>query len=450
MKTVVIIGADFSPSSLPPATRIRFFAKHLPEFGWEPVVLTTIPEYYEAPVDAENEQLLPRSLEVIRTRAIPASLTRRIRIGDLGMRSIAHHWRALSRLHKERKIDLIFIPVPPYIPMVLGRLMHLRFGTPYVFDYIDPWVTEYYWQLPNNQRPRMWPLAYALSRTLEPWSIRRASQITGVSKGVTDSVVERYPRLRSEDGTAIPYGGEASDFQYAKSHPRTNVIFDRSDGLLHVSYVGACTVGMLQTIRAFFQAVKVGREKRPLLFSKLRLHFVGSNYGPKKGHSSEIMCLAEEVGITEIIDEHPTRVSYLDSLQIMLDSHALAIFGYEEPHYAASKIYPCVLARKPLLAILHEDSSPVSILEELQASETVTFGPGNAVSKKITEIEAKLGKILAFPRDYEPQTNWKAFEPHTTRAMTRRLVNVFEAVLAARSAGSSPSLNLSLSQSERD
>src|SRR6266550_264223 len=112
MKRVVIIGADFAPSSLPPATRIRFFAKHLPEFGWEPIVLTTSPEYYESATDPENEQLLPDSLEVIRTRALPTSLMRKLGVGDIGMRTIAHHWRALSRLHKEKKIDLIFIPVP--------------------------------------------------------------------------------------------------------------------------------------------------------------------------------------------------------------------------------------------------------------------------------------------------------------------------------------------------
>ena len=58
MKTVLIVGADFAPSSLPPATRIRFFAKHLPKFGWQPIVLTVAPEHYEWVVDADNLKLL--------------------------------------------------------------------------------------------------------------------------------------------------------------------------------------------------------------------------------------------------------------------------------------------------------------------------------------------------------------------------------------------------------
>jgi hypothetical protein len=36
--------------------------------------------------------------------------------------------------------------------MILGRLAHARFGIPYVIDYIDPVVTEYYWKLPRSQR----------------------------------------------------------------------------------------------------------------------------------------------------------------------------------------------------------------------------------------------------------------------------------------------------------
>src|SRR3984893_13030224 len=74
MKRVLIVGADFTPSSHPPALRIRFFAQHLREFGWEPIVLTVDPDYYETAIDAENGKLLRSDIEVIRTRALPARL----------------------------------------------------------------------------------------------------------------------------------------------------------------------------------------------------------------------------------------------------------------------------------------------------------------------------------------------------------------------------------------
>lgn len=57
MPTALIIAPDFGPSSLPPATRVRFFAKHLPEFGWEPVVQVFIHP------TVPNSQLLSRIAE---------------------------------------------------------------------------------------------------------------------------------------------------------------------------------------------------------------------------------------------------------------------------------------------------------------------------------------------------------------------------------------------------
>src|SRR5215469_3494079 len=109
MKRVLILGADFTPSSHPPALRIRFFAQHLRNFGWEPIVLTVDPRYYETVIDLENEKLLPSNVEVVRTCALSATVTRKLGFSDVGLRSFWHHWQALCRLVRERKIDLIFI-----------------------------------------------------------------------------------------------------------------------------------------------------------------------------------------------------------------------------------------------------------------------------------------------------------------------------------------------------
>src|SRR5437762_992063 len=123
MRQVIIDCADFAPSSLPPALRIRFFARHLPEYGWKPILVTTKPHYYESAVDWENERLVPDSLTVIRTDAIPARLSRLFGIGDIGARSLWHHWVEIRRLCSTQRVDLAFISVPPYLPIVLGRLI---------------------------------------------------------------------------------------------------------------------------------------------------------------------------------------------------------------------------------------------------------------------------------------------------------------------------------------
>lgn len=429
MKTVAILGSDFTPSSLPPALRIRFFAQHLPEFGWQPVILTTDSVHYDWKVDLENERLLPSSLEVRRGSALPLGLTRRLGVGDIGMRSLWAHWRALSRLCRERKVDLIFIPVPPYVPMTLGRLAHIRFGIPYVVDFIDPWVTEYYWALPKDKRPRKWALAYTLARLLEPFSLRRVSHIVGVSKGTTDSVVVRYPWLNEEHATEIPYGGEPGDFDYLRENPRGNVIFDKHDGYFHLSYIGAYPKGMEPTMRALFEAVREGLEKSPELFARLRLHFVGTIYGAQSSGLYQLKPLAEEMGIGSLVDEHPERVSYMDALQLQLDSDALAILGSDAPHYTASKIFPYILSGTPLLTVFHEESSVVQIMKETGAGEVITFNSQSPPGTKVLEILDHLERLLRLPAGFRPPTRWDAFERYTTRAMAARLASAFDNVV---------------------
>ena len=424
-----MVGADFAPSSLPPALRMRYFAQHLPEFGWEPIVLTTDATHYDWKVDPDNERLLPASLEVIRTSAWSAKFTRKIGVGDVGMRSIWPHWRALSELCRKQKVDLLFIPVPPFVPMVLGRLAHLRFGIPYVIDYIDPWVSEYYWSLPKEKRPRKWVLAYTLSRLLEPFSLKKVSHIVGVSQGTTDSVIIRYPWLTVEDATEIPYGGEPDDFDYLRKNKRCNNIFDASDGKFHISYVGAYPKGMEPTLRALFTALKLGLKRAPKLFARLRLHFVGTTYGASSNNHYQIKPLAEEMGVGAYVDEHPERVSYLDALQLLLDSQVLAILGSDASHYTASKIFPYILSRKPLLTIFHEESSVVQILRETQAGEVITYNTAAPPNTKVGVISEQLERLLELPQDYHPPTRWEAFEKYTTRAMAARLARAFDKAL---------------------
>jgi hypothetical protein len=425
LKRVLIVGADFTPSSLPPALRIRYFAQHLKEFGWEPLILATDPSFYETSVDPENEKLLPTDLEVVRTRAIPPSLTRKFHFGDLGLRSLWHHWRELNRICRRRRADLIFIPVPPNYSMLLGRLSYARFRIPYVVDYIDPYVTEYYWKLPSPERPPKHALAYFTARVLEPFSLRRVAAVVGVDNSYTADLYSRYSWLRVQS-TGIPYGGEPADFEYVRMHPRSNPVFDRNDGLLHMSYVGRGGPDMLPCLRAVFIAVQSGLLRWPDLFRRLRLHFVGTTYAHEAQIQYQVLPLAEKMNLRPHIEEHPGRVPYLTAMQIMLDSHALLVVGSESPHYTASKIFPTILARRPLLAVFHEDSSAVTTLKETNAGNFVTFGESQPVLAKIDEIAQHLRTLLALPADSRPPTRWEAFERYTAKAMTKRLVEVFD------------------------
>jgi glycosyl transferase family 4 len=437
MKTVLVVGPDFVPSSMPPALRIRFLVRHLPEFDWKPVVLSVDPRYYEHATDPENERLLPDGLEVIRTPAASPSWTRKFGIGDLGLRSMRQQWKAIRKICAGRKIDLVFVPVPPYPTMVLGRLTYERFRIPYVVDYIDPWVSEYYWSVPKRHRPPKWVLIHYLAKALEPFAIRHVGHITGVSKGTTDSVVRRYRWLHENDATEIPYGGEPADFEYVRRHARTNPIFTRGDGLVHFCYVGACIPGMHATVRALFAAVRQGLAEEPKVFERLRVHLVGTTYSPTP--TEQAMPIVREMGLSGVVTEWPARLAYLDAMQVLLDSDGVVIIGSDAPHYTASKLFPYILSQKPLLAIFHEESSVVGIAGATRAGKVVAYNnTDRPPAHGVPEMRAWLHTLLTSPGLLRPDTDWSEFEAYTTRAMSKRLAEAFDRALArqcSRNAG---------------
>lgn len=423
---VAIVGPDFLPSSLPPALRIRLFATHLAEFGWRVTVVTVAPEFYEQRTDPAMSALLPASVDVVRTWAVPARLTRLLRFGDLGLRSVGPLWAALARLCRQRPVDLVFLPVPPFVPMVLGRLARARFGIPYVVDYIDPWLLEGPRAAPAGGPTLKRRLAAALARTLEPFTLRRVAHVVGVSPGTVGGVVARHRWLSREQATDIPYGGEPADFDHVRRHPRRNPVFTPGDGFLHASYVGAYTEALEGALRALLAGVRAAREDGLEGADRLRLHFVGTSYAAG-ARARPVTAIARQLGVETVVEERPERVAYLDALQVMLDSDALLIVGSDEPHYTPSKVFPSVLARRPVLALLHEACDAADLLERTGSGPVLRFKAGADLLRDPGTVAAALAQVLARREEIRPGVP-SGFEPSTARAMTARLAAVFDRV----------------------
>jgi hypothetical protein len=427
-RRVAIVAPDFIPSGSPSSLRVRFFATHLPEYGWDPIVITTDPRAYHWQTDAENERLLPGSIEVIRTPALPLTWTQKLGIKDIGLRALLYHWQALRRLCRDDRIDAVFISISPFFTAVLGRLIWHEFKVPYVVDYIDPWVNDFYLTQPVAHRPggRKWLLAHRLARLLEPFALKHVAQLTAVSSATTEGIYRRYSWLNGVGTIAIPYGGEPGDFDYLRQHSRPNVVFGRDDGYFHLSYLGTVGAGMRSTIRALFEAVRCGLDQYPAQFEKLRLHFVGTTYAAGAQATSQVLSIADETGVAGVVTEHPGRISYLDTLQTLSDSHGLVVIGSEEPHYTASKLFPYILAARPLLAIAHEASSIVSIMHETAAGSIVSFDDTHPAGMKRQEITNAVYAMLTHPPNWKASTRWEIFEKYTTSSMTGRLAQALE------------------------
>lgn len=423
LKQVIIVAPQFPPGNLTAGHRARYFAMHLPKFGWEVKILSVKPRFYEEALDYELEKLLPADLEVIRTNAIP---TRPLRlIGDIGIRSFWWHYRELCRLVREERIDLIYIPIPPNYSALLGPVIYKRFGIPYAIDYIDPWVHP--WPGCEKAFSKAWA-SYHAGRLLEPIALKHVRLITAVAPGYYKGALERYGWLDESCCLAMPYGAEESDFRYLNNHPRPPYLFSPNDGDLHIVYAGAMLPRAYTTLKALFQGILMVGEKNPSIAQRLKFHFIGTGSNPSDPESFNIMAYAREDRLTGIVNESPARIAYLDVLNHLRHAHAVLILGSSEPHYTPSKVFQAVLAQRPVLALLHSKSTAVDVLNKSNAGRVVSFDEKRPVETCIAEISRALEEIASH-RYSEKEVNWNVFRMYSAETVAKGLAEAFDQIL---------------------
>ncbi len=425
MKTVVLVAPHFLPSFLPSVHRARLLAYHLPEFGWKPIILTTDPEYYECQLDWELLDLLPEDLEIIKVKAFRTEPVRVV--GDVGLRSLPWYYRAVRQLAAERKIDFLHITIPSNMAALLGPRVERTLGIPYGLDYIDPWVPE----TPTGDRflSKGW-ISNGLSHFLEPIAVRRARLITGINDGYFASVLSRNPKLRQGVVTAgMPYGGSDRDFDALRRKPRKTFLFDPDDGKLHVIYAGALLPKAVDVLDRLLAALVLLRERNPELANRVRFHFIGTGRfegDPNHGHG--VQPHVNRHGLEEMVAEMPSRINYLDVLNHLEQSTAILVLGSTEIHYSPSKIYQGVMARRPMFALLHEDSTAVATLRESRAAEVFTFTPEELPDT--TALSNSLERFLMNYRYETEQIDLGALCGASARESSRILAEALDRALA--------------------
>ena len=409
--------------------RVRQSLPYFREHGWEAVTLAVDADYVEMQQDEALLATIPDDAEVHRVPALDYHWTRAFGLGNLALRSLHTFWRAGSRLLAERPFDLVYFSTTAFPVVVLGRLWKRRFGVPYVVDLQDPWRSDHYLEVPRDERPPKFWFAYRLDKLLEPVAMKPADGMLAVTQGYIDTMRERYPALRSVANEVIPFGVSPLDFEAAEERGSDCVLPPRVEGELRGVYTGVCNGPMIPVLEALFEVLARGRRERPELFDRIRLHFVGTSYAMGERARRVVMPLAEAAGVAEAVTERTERVPYLDALKMQTTSDFLLLVGTTDGDYTASKLYPYIFARRPILAAFRSSSSVVDILKDTRAGEAVTF---DRHPEEVSFREALRQRWTAMLErlPYVPDTDWDAFAPYTARAMTRRQTDFFDEVLA--------------------
>lgn len=426
-RRVLIVSPHFPPINAPDHQRIRTMLPYLEECGWEAEILTVDPEEVPHAQDDLLWQTLPTSLPIHTVRALPKRFTGYIGLGNVGWRCLPYLIGAGNQRLGQQPFDLVFFSTTIFPVMILGPYWKQKFGVPFVVDFQDPWRVD---AAPAGQHRPGGRLKYALDKALaafwEPRVMKWANHIVSVSPAYPTALQQRYPWLTSDQFTVLPFGAPETDFEQLPHLPVQQTHFNPQDGRKHWVYVGRGGPDMALALQGLFLGLKEVRSRLPNLSALLHLHFIGTSYAPAGQATPTIAPIADACGVGDLVTEHPQRVPYFEAQKLLTDGDVILLIGSADPQYTASKLYPAILARKPILAIFHEASSVGDILTETQAGTFVPFNAQTRPDLLSEQLQPYLQVLLSHPQKNLCSTNWEAFAPYTARAMTKHLCQIFD------------------------
>src|SRR5690606_38967606 len=104
-----------------------------------------------------------------------------------------------------------------------------------------------------------------------------------------------------------------------------------------------------------------------------------TSYAPEGLGRKSIETISNLFGLETFVTEMTDRIPYFEALSLLLKSDIIIIPGSNDKNYTASKLYPNILAKKPLLCVFHSNSSVVEIVNDLNAGHVVLFDQEKAV-----------------------------------------------------------------------
>ena len=422
MKNILIISPHYPPSNLAAVHRSRLFAQHLPAFGWNPIILTVHEDFYEEALDWNLHNLIPSGQHIEKVSAFKVTKPRLI--GDIGLRGYFQLRRRALELIRSEKIDFVYISIPSFYMALLGPYLFKRTSVPYGIDYIDPWVHVF----PGSDKifSRHW-FTTQLAKFLEPIAVKHASLISGVSEGYYKPVFDRNPHLKEQALTAaMPYGGEESDHDFVSNDFLSNrvneniIIPKKKSNIFRFVYAGAMLPKAHRPLIEIFRAIQ--KNEAIINFPKPEFHFIGT--------LGTIKPIAQQFGLWETcVFEYSDRIPYLEVLKNLDATDGVFILGSTEPHYTPSKVYQGVLSKKPILAVLHKESTAVNVLNESKAGICVLMDGEKDLDTLGVRFINHLNQYISWAIEFDPDSvNKEIFNQYSAKAVTGKLANALSKI----------------------
>jgi len=369
MPKVLIVTYHFPPRTSVGSLRPAGLAKYLPEFGWEPVIVTPA-------MPGRGE----RGLQVIETgyRDVLADWKRRLRLNPerglhdqlslpVSSKAASSLWhtrlisfatscltypdqtkgwlpfasKAISEFAKSQRVDAIISSAPPVTVHLIAAESRKKLKAPWIADFRDLWV--------QNLADTRSGLIRRLQGRLEKKTLAVADALVTVSDPWAARLRERYPQKKI---ATVANGFDSDDF----SSPAPPLTRNFS-----ITYTGQLYQGkrdpssLFETLQSLFAEGTLER-------SDVRVRF----YGPVEPW---LLATIEKYGVKDVVDL-AGRVGREEALLRQRESQLLLQLGWADPRETGQhtgKLFEYLGSRRPILAVGGIRGVMTELLEETRA-----------------------------------------------------------------------------------
>ena len=430
MRKLLIVSPRFPPTNAADMHRVRVSLGLYRRYGWEPTVLCIDPKTSDCPDDPMLDRALPRDVRIVRIRAWDEKKCRLFGFGQLGWRCLLPLYRAGTWLVREERYDVVFFSTTVFTSFLLGRLWKRRFGCKIVYDFQDPWYSDVALYTRENAPGGWWKyrIDQMLARYLEPHALRAADHIISVSEGYVAALTTRYRWLDRSKFTVLPFAAGADDYRFSAEHDIKHGIFAADQTRVRWVSAGRAGPDMTPILNVLFSCVAALRERDAEFAGRLRLDFVGTNYAPPDRTYKLVEPLARPFGVGDLVREQPLRVPYFEALSLYRTSDAILLIGSVHADYTLSKLFTCILAKKPTLALFHGRSLATKIAAKFPSVFVAAFDETPAEPQFCAKVAEGIEWLRA-PR-FDPGEIDVQMAPWSAETLTQSQCAIFDRIAA--------------------
>lgn len=384
MRNALMIAYHYPPQSGSSGIqRTLSFSRHLPSFGWNPIVLTAHPYAYEK-TDQAQLATIPPELRVHRAFAFDAKRHFGIMGRYPGILALPDRWSswwftavpiALCLIRKH-KIPVIWSTYPIASAHLIALTLRTLTSTSWVADFRDPMFQADYPVTPLERKVYKW---------IECETINRCDKAVFATFGSMEYYKARFAKNLHRKFVVVENGYDEYEFQEALTRPELTRPGPREKlTLLHSGILYRDGRSPAAYLQAVVNLRKCGAISPRTFSTVLRA----------PGDLSAIQSAVRQYQVEDMVRVEPA-IPYVDALREMLSADGLLLFqGSEFNMQVPAKMYEYFRARKPIFGLVDPHG------ETAQALKTAGF---NAMAK-IDDADEVTVRLMEFIQEVHSGT----------------------------------------------